>query len=84
MDPQTIRAVGDALAAGAEIAAPRVDSIRGHPVGFSTAFRESLLALTGDAGAGRIVAANSHQLTTIDCDDRGILADIDTPADISR
>lgn len=83
INPRTIRAVGDAIAAGAGIAAPRVDGMRGHPVGFSAAFRENLLALGGDAGARSIVAANVHRLTAIDCDDRGILVDIDTPADLS-
>lgn len=84
INSRTIRAVGDAIAAGAGIAAPRVNGIRGHPVGFSAAYRDSLHALTGDAGARSVLAANLDQLTTIDCDDYGILADIDTPCDLTR
>lgn len=84
INPQTIQSVGNAIAAGAEIVAPSVAGIRGHPVGFAASFRKSLLALSGDVGARSIVAANLHRLTTIGCNDQGILADIDTPADLSR
>ena len=84
IDPKTIESVGKAIVAGAEIVAPSVAGIRGHPVGFSASFRKSLLALSGDVGARGIVAAILHRLTTIVCKDQGILADIDTPADLSR
>lgn len=82
--PQTIRAVSRAIPAGAIIVAPSVGGRRGHPVGFSAAFRESLVALSGDIGARSIVEANLHRITTLVCDDQGILSDIDTPADVLR
>ncbi|MCC4117606.1 hypothetical protein LLG90_19795 [Aromatoleum toluclasticum] len=81
---QPAAVIGLVLAAGAEITAPSVAGMRGHPVGFSATFRESLFALSGDIGARSIVEANVHRLKTLACDDQGILTDLDTPADISR
>jgi molybdenum cofactor cytidylyltransferase len=74
----TIAAVRDAIARGHDAAAPMHRGQRGHPVGFGRACREALLALTGDAGARRILAA--HQPLLIEVDDPGCLLDIDTPA----
>jgi molybdenum cofactor cytidylyltransferase len=74
----TIAAVHDAIAQGHDAAAPMHRGQRGHPVGFGRAFREALLALTGDAGARSILGA--HQPLLIEVDDPGCLLDIDTPA----
>ena len=74
----TIAAVRDAIARGHDAAAPMHRGQRGHPVGFGIACREALLALTGDAGARRVLAA--HQPLLIEVDDPGCLLDIDTPA----
>jgi len=74
----TIAAVRDAIARGHDAAAPMHRGQRGHPVGFGIACREALLALTGDAGARRILA--KHQPLLIEVDDPGCLLDIDTPA----
>ena len=78
--PATIRALADALAAGASIAAPVYRGMRGHPVGFSRRHFDSLCALEGDAGARSILAAHSDELTLLDVDDAGIVRDVDTPA----
>ena len=80
----TIRAVAAALASGAVIAAPVYHGARGHPVGFGSALRDALAGLAGDAGARDILRAERDRVTLIDCDDAGILADIDTPADLDR
>lgn len=80
----TIRAIADALAAGADIAAPSYRGERGHPVGFARRHYAALAALTGDAGARSIVERGLARLTWIDVDDAGILRDIDTPSDLSR
>lgn len=82
--PATIRQIAVALAAGAEIAAPVYRGTRGHPVGFSGTQREALAALSGDAGARDILRAERSRITLLDCDDAGVLADIDTPADLAR
>ncbi|MCC7229449.1 MAG: nucleotidyltransferase family protein [Fimbriimonadaceae bacterium] len=52
----------------------------GHPVFFGTAYREDLLKLVGDRGAGPIIAANRDKLITFDVPGR--LPDIDRPGDL--
>jgi molybdenum cofactor cytidylyltransferase len=79
--PATLRALADALAAGAPIAAPVMDGRRGNPVGFGHVHLDALLALRGDQGARRLL--QSFPVTDIPVDDRGIYRDIDTPADLS-
>jgi molybdenum cofactor cytidylyltransferase len=78
--PSTIRAVADALAAGASIVVPRYRGARGHPVGFSGRHFAALCALEGDAGARSIVAAHADELTALDVEDPGVVRDVDTPA----
>lgn len=78
----TIRAVADALVAGASIAAPFHRGERGHPVGFSAAHRDALSALRGDEGAKGVLAAHRTALVRIDVDDPGVLRDIDLRADL--
>ena len=80
--PQTIRAVADALAAGAQIVVPMYQGQRGHPVGFAATFREALENLQGDEGARAIVQQHQARVIKVEVDDAGILRDIDTPADL--
>ena len=80
--PATIAAVASAIADRALLAAPFVDGLRGHPVGFAAPLKDELLAMQGDEGARRVIVAHKEQLRRIDCDDPGILADIDVPADL--
>ncbi len=82
--PETIARVVQALAAGAEIAAPEYQGDRGHPVGFSHRFLHELQGLTGDSGARAIVQRNQARVRLIDCDDPGILLDIDRRADLKK
>ncbi len=84
IQPATIRQIADALAAGAAIVAPVYRGTRGHPVGFSGAQREALAALSGDAGARDILRTERSRITLLECDDPGVLADIDTPADLAQ
>jgi len=78
----SVSAIVAALRAGAYIAAPRIDGVRGHPVGFSGACFSELCALSGDEGAKRILAARAASVRLVDVADRGVLLDIDTPADL--
>jgi molybdenum cofactor cytidylyltransferase len=80
--PQTIRAVADTLAAGAQIVVPMYQGQRGHPVGFAARFKPSLENLRGDEGARAIVQQHQASVVRIEVDDAGILRDIDTPADL--
>lgn len=80
----TIARVAAALEQGATIAVPCRGGARGHPVGFAASLRPALLALGGDEGARRVVAANAHAVVVVDVDDPGILRDVDVPADLGR
>ena len=82
IQPATIARVLAALQNGSPIAAPVYQGQRGHPVGFSAAFGEALRALRSDAGARELLQRHAAEITLIACDDPGILADIDTPADL--
>jgi molybdenum cofactor cytidylyltransferase len=84
IQPESIRGVAAALERGAALAAPFYWGRRGHPVGFSARFREALLGLSGDEGARSVLFANSKLLERVDCDDPGVVADIDLPADLER
>lgn len=78
----TIITVAHALETGAAIAAPTYRNQRGHPVGFGAQFCSELAALTGEEGARSILKCHAHQIKLLECNDSGILKDIDTPEDL--
>ncbi|HEY8856216.1 MAG TPA: nucleotidyltransferase family protein [Rugosibacter sp.] len=82
IQPATIAQVLASLQGGSAIAAPFYQGRRGHPVGFSAAFGEALRALHGDTGARDLLMQHRNKIKLITCDDPGVLADIDTPADL--
>jgi len=83
ISPDTIRKVMAALEEGALIAAPVYEGERGHPVGFSAPLRDELLALDGDQGARAVLERRGEAVRLIECDDRGVLYDIDRKTDIA-
>jgi molybdenum cofactor cytidylyltransferase len=80
--PSTTQRVIDALGRDAELAAPCFRGRRGHPVAISHRFATALSALDGDTGARHIIERNTGLMTAIDCDDSGVLMDIDVPTDV--
>jgi molybdenum cofactor cytidylyltransferase len=83
IEPATIRSVAAELEAGALIVAPTCKGERGHPVGFGAGLRDELLALDGDQGARAVVERHRDVLKLVDCNDPGILLDIDRKGDLS-
>lgn len=75
-----VAAVAAAIGTPETVAAPCHGGRRGHPVGFGAAWRDRLAALSGDRGAGALLADASLRL--IEWPDAGILRDIDTPQDL--
>jgi molybdenum cofactor cytidylyltransferase len=71
------------LAGGALIAAPVHKGERGHPVGFGAALRDELLALDGDQGARAVLERHRNAVKLVECDDPGVLYDIDRKTDIA-
>ncbi len=82
--PTTIEKVTNELRAGAKIVAPCWQGQRGHPVGFSKIFGSELAQLQGDSGAKSLLQTHIQQLKLIDCNDPGVLQDIDHPTDLSK
>ncbi|HEX6828582.1 MAG TPA: nucleotidyltransferase family protein [Burkholderiales bacterium] len=80
--PQTIIRVARAVEQGALIAVPVHAGRRGHPVGFGPALREELLSLGGDQGARSLLARHAAAVLPIECDDAGVLLDVDRPEDL--
>lgn len=77
-----IRAVANAIADGALIAAPRYNGQRGQPVGFSVKMKPQLLELVGDQGGKSILETYADKVRLVDVDDPGILRDIDRVEDL--
>jgi len=83
IQPETIRAVANKVADGASIVIPTYQNQRGHPVGFLEKFRNELENLQGNEGARSIIKRYADEVYLLPTDDAGILADIDTPADLA-
>ena len=80
--PATIMQIADAVRAGALIAAPEYRGERGHPVGFSAALRDELLACHGDEGARAAIKRHHAEIRLIPVDDGGVVFDIDRKEDV--
>jgi len=80
--PDTIRKVVDELEQGALIVAPSRKGERGHPVGFGAELRDELLTLDGDQGARAVLERHRDAVRLVECDDPGILLDIDRKEDL--
>ncbi len=80
--PATIVRIVDALRAGAMIAAPVYQGKRGHPVAFAHSCGAALARLTGDAGARALLESKRDAVVLLECDDPGVLYDVDRKADL--
>jgi len=72
---ETLLAVAAALR-NHEVVLPTWQGTQGHPVGFSSACRDALLALQGDEGARSI--ASTRQALRLAVNDPGCVLDVDT------
>lgn len=81
--PSTIRDLVHAMESGGSLVAPRYQCRRGHPVGFASAWRNELLALSDDLGGRRILEAYPQAMQLVPVDDPGVLLDVDRPMDLS-
>jgi molybdenum cofactor cytidylyltransferase len=82
VQPETVAAVAERLAAGAALCAPSVAGVRGHPVGLSSRYRDALEALHGDVGAREVLRSRADRLELVPVDDPGAVRDIDTREDL--
>jgi molybdenum cofactor cytidylyltransferase len=71
-------------APSASIFLPTHRGRRGHPVVFTRAVWEELLALPDEVGARSAVHADPTRVVEVPVDDSGILRDVDTPRDLAE
>ena len=81
---ETLTLLTNKLTEGACIVAPQFKQQRGHPVGFSHAYVNELLALKEDTGARNIIKNNQDKIELVLTEDEGVIQDIDTPDDIQK
>jgi molybdenum cofactor cytidylyltransferase len=82
VQPLTIRSVATRVAQTGRIIVPVYLGQRGHPVGFGRRYLSELHKLNGDEGARSVIVRHPGDLELLDCDDAGIVRDIDTRADL--
>lgn len=80
--PETIRCIVGLIEDGAALAAPVYQCRNGHPIGFGREFLLDLVGAGGDRGPRHLLVAHSARLRLHNCDDPGVLTDIDTPQDL--
>jgi molybdenum cofactor cytidylyltransferase len=80
---EVLQPMADAVQAGAPAAAPTFAGRRGNPVLISRSLFPDLLALTGDAGARRLLDALGDRLALVDAPDDGVLFDVDQRSDLA-
>ena len=75
---KTMLKVAETLKSREAIVVPVSDGRRGHPVAIGSAYRDALLALTGDRGARPVLAKNAANVVEVPVKDEGIFVDVDT------
>lgn len=69
---------------GKGIAIPSFDGRRGHPALFTSRMRDAILAAPPTIGLRAVAADRPEDLVEVPVEDRGVIADIDTPEDLDR
>ncbi len=77
------QSLAEAMRPGVDLAAPRFEGRRGHPVLFGRACFPALLTLTGDVGAREVLAKAGERLALVDSLDAGVLFDVDRREDLA-
>jgi molybdenum cofactor cytidylyltransferase len=78
----TVRAVIAAYERRPAIVSPRYRGKRGHPVALPSALRDEIRAADPRATLHDVIQRQTHLRVDLDVEDRGIVRDVDTPADL--
>ena len=78
----TVRSVRERLATHT-LVVPTFDGEYGHPVGFMRQHFRALSGLSGERGARALIDAERDRGLFFECGDPGVLADVDTPEQLS-
>jgi len=79
---ETINTIIEYLKNGEKIVAPFYKQQRGHPVGFSSIYKNQLIKLKDDVGAKNILQNNKGDLKGFKTEDSGVRQDIDRKEDL--
>jgi len=82
--PATVRAVLDAYARKPAIVSPRYRGKRGHPVALPPALREEIRASDPRSNLHEVIKRHHELPVDVDVDDRGVVRDVDTLADLQE
>ena len=74
-----LKPLAETLEAGALAVQPLCNGQRGHPALIGGALFPQIMALTGDRGAGGLLAGLGERLALVETADDGVLFDIDEP-----
>lgn len=80
LQPATVAAIAQVVAAAPVPVVPLYGDRRGHPVGFPAAYRDRLWSLSGPEGGRALLGPEVWSLSVTD---PGVVLDIDTPADLA-
>jgi molybdenum cofactor cytidylyltransferase len=78
----TVRAVIAAYERRPAIVSPRYRGKRGHPVAFPSTLRDEIRAADPRATLHDVIQKHNHLRIDVEVEDRGIVRDVDTPADL--
>lgn len=84
IESSTIFQLAELLRSGKRIVAPSHNGVQGHPVGFGAEYLDQLVRLTGEFGARSILQNNRDALYLMQCEDPGVILDIDEPSDLLK
>lgn len=76
--------IGAAIETGAAVVHPTFSDGRGHPPFLARRLVRDIVAGDGDGGLRRLIAAHVQDAVDVAVIDRGILLDMDTPADYAQ
>ena len=81
--PETVRAVIAAYERTTGIVSPRYNGKRGHPVALPLSLRDDIAATDPRSNLHEVIKRHSEMRTDLDVDDKGVLRDVDTQADLA-
>lgn len=82
VSPATVRLLLDRYGERPAIVSPRLGGKRGHPVILPPSLRDEILRAEVTANLHQVLRAHPDLRVDVDVDDRGVLRDVDTMADL--
>lgn len=83
VDPATVAALLTAYARRHAIVSPRFNGKRGHPVVIPGRYREAILRAEAGLTLSDVLRARTGERIDLDVHDRGVVRDVDVPADLA-